>query len=62
MFLISKEPIRFILCANHDGTFRSVCMDCFVTLSSNRREEELIEAKQKHICEPWMLETKDTAE
>jgi DNA-binding NtrC family response regulator len=52
--LISK---RFIHCTNHDGTFRSVCMECFVAVSSNRREEELIEPEQKHICEPWMLET-----
>ncbi len=57
MFLISKRFIRFIHCANHDGTFHSICMNCFVTVSSNRREKELIEPEQKHICEPWMLET-----
>lgn len=57
MFLTSKGLIRFIHCDNHDGTFRSVCMDCFVTVSSKPREEDLIEPEQKHICEPWMLET-----
>ena len=57
MFLIAKGFIRFIHCANHDGTLRSVCMDCFVTVSSKRREEELIEPEQAHICERWMLET-----
>jgi CheY-like chemotaxis protein len=57
MFLIAKGFIRFIHCANHDGTFRSVCMNCFVTVSSKRREEELIEPEQRHICESWILET-----
>jgi len=53
MFLISKG---FIHCTSHDGTFRSICMDCFVTVSSKQREEDLMEPEQKHICEPWMLE------
>ena len=57
MFSISKRFNRFIHCSNHDGIFRSVCMDCFVTVSSNRREEELLEPEQRHICEPWLLET-----
>ncbi len=55
LFLISKRFIRFIHRANHDGSFRSVCMDCFVTVSSKRREEDLIEPEQNHTCEPWMV-------
>jgi CheY-like chemotaxis protein len=54
---LSRGFIQFIHCANQDGSFRSVCMDCFLTVSSKRREEDLIEPEQKHICEHWMVET-----
>ena len=52
MFSISKRFNRFIHCSNHDGIFRSVCMDCFVTVSFNRREEELLEPEPSTLASP----------
>ena len=36
---------------NSDGSFDSICLNCFVTLANARTEPELLEYDKRHICE-----------
>jgi hypothetical protein len=35
---------------NADGTFDSICLDCYRTVSSANREEDLLKGEKKHSC------------
>ncbi|HKF50276.1 MAG TPA: hypothetical protein VKB38_23140 [Terracidiphilus sp.] len=39
---------------NPDGTVDSICCDCFATVETANREEELKESEQGHVCDPWL--------
>jgi hypothetical protein len=49
--LISFYPHRI----NRDGTYDSICLTCFATIASARREEELKEPDRNHVCRPATL-------
>jgi hypothetical protein len=35
---------------NKDGSFDSICLECFATVASHRTEEELKEEDKRHVC------------
>jgi hypothetical protein len=35
---------------NRDGSFDSICLNCFVTVASRGVESELSELEEKHFC------------
>ena len=40
---------------NKDGTFNSICLNCFATVASNMTEEELKEQDKEHVCVKSLL-------
>jgi hypothetical protein len=40
---------------NSDGSFDSICLNCFTTIASARTEQELLESDKRHICKPSAL-------
>jgi hypothetical protein len=49
--LISFYPHR----VNRDGTYDSICLTCFATIASARREEDLKGLDKAHVCKPATL-------
>jgi hypothetical protein len=49
--LIAFYPHRH----NKDGSYDSICLTCFATVSTARTEPELVAHDIKHICEPWNI-------
>jgi hypothetical protein len=37
---------------NRDGSFDSICLNCFATLATAKTEAELLEFDKSHICQP----------
>ncbi len=35
---------------NKDGSFTSICLNCFGTVASHKTEEELQEEDKRHVC------------
>jgi hypothetical protein len=40
---------------NKDGSFDSICLECFATVASHLSEEELKEADKNHACMSSLL-------
>jgi hypothetical protein len=40
---------------NADGTFESICINCFLTVGHARSEAELAESEENHICDSSFL-------
>src|SRR3982074_2536226 len=40
---------------NKDGSFNSICLQCFATIASHMTEEELQELDKHHVCEKSIL-------
>jgi hypothetical protein len=40
---------------NKDGSYDSICLNCFVTVASRKSEAELIEFDKVHVCEYSVL-------
>lgn len=34
----------------------STCERCFLTVAAAKRENELRQAEQNHVCDPWLME------
>ena len=51
-------PIQntFVRRSTGHRTVESTCKRCFLTVAIAKRERELDQAEQRHICEPWLLE------
>jgi hypothetical protein len=49
--LISFRPHR----KNRDGSYDSICLVCFATIASARREEDLRGPEKSHVCRPATL-------
>jgi len=49
--LISFRPHR----KNRDGSYDSICLRCFATIATARREEDLIGPDRGHVCRPATL-------
>jgi hypothetical protein len=41
--------------SNRDGSFNSICLNCFVTVGDHRTEEELVKMDAQHICKSTPL-------
>lgn len=50
---------QFMHRANPDGKFDSICKECFVTVAAGRREVDLEDAEQSHVCNPWERERRE---
>jgi hypothetical protein len=37
---------------NRDGSFDSICLNCFATLATAKTEADLLELDKRHICQP----------
>jgi hypothetical protein len=37
--------------ANPDGTFDSICLDCFRTIGTEKRETDLRRREEAHVCD-----------
>lgn len=55
--MTSKSSNEFFHRENRDGTFDSVCGECFATVASEKNEHDLKRAEEDHACDPWRLET-----
>jgi len=40
---------------NKDGSFTSICLNCFATVASHMTEEELKEQDKNHVCVKTIL-------
>jgi hypothetical protein len=47
---------RFSHRANKDGSFDSICHQCFRTVASKPHEAELIDPEREHVCEDRVLD------
>ncbi len=48
--------IKFSHRPNQDGTFDSICHQCFVTVASMRDEADLGRKERLHSCNPGIIE------
>jgi hypothetical protein len=42
--------IQFSHCYNSDGTWRSICPECYRTVAESREEADLRQAEWTHVC------------
>ena len=47
---------KFAHRANRDGTFDSICLQCFRTVASSANEAELGGPEGEHVCEDRILD------
>jgi hypothetical protein len=47
---------RFVHRSNQDGTFDSICRDCFATVQTAKTEAGLKLAERDHICDRMIVE------
>lgn len=41
---------------NQDGSFDSICPQCFATVAKTKDEALLAQFEREHICDPYMLD------
>lgn len=41
---------------NPDGTFDSICRECFITVATTQYESELASKERSHVCNPGLVE------
>ncbi len=46
-----SNPTKFAHRRNVDGSFDSICLQCFVTVQSGNEEEDLDVAEYIHVCD-----------
>ena len=44
-------PFPFSHRHNPDGTYDSICNKCFMTVGTKRKEVDLLEVEQSHVCD-----------
>ena len=44
---------------NPDGTYDSICNKCFMTVGTKRKEVDLLEVEQSHVCDEEDLDEED---
>jgi hypothetical protein len=52
-FIVSQMPgdQEFVHRQNRDGSFDSICTNCFQTVANKKVEAELEQIERDHICE-----------
>jgi hypothetical protein len=53
--MLEAFRIRFSRRRNGDGTFDSMCTQCFATVARSKREADLEEVEDAHFCRPGRL-------
>lgn len=56
MYGLNPRRASFAHRFNDDGTFDSICPQCFRTIAQTEREPDLQNAEDSHVCEPWLVE------
>jgi hypothetical protein len=51
MLAETKHPHR----RNSDGTWDSICKNCFLTIAHGRTESELAKSEKTHVCDSSFL-------
>ncbi|HKF50278.1 MAG TPA: hypothetical protein VKB38_23150 [Terracidiphilus sp.] len=49
---MDRTPVKFTHRDNGDGTFDSICWECFTTIATANCEGDLEKPEQSHACEP----------
>lgn len=49
----SSSDSQFLHRANRDGSFDSICKECFRTVATVKCESDLNVAERDHVCDPW---------
>lgn len=55
--MLSQSHHRFFHRENRDGTFDSICGECFATVASDQFKANLTKAEKNHVCAAWRIET-----
>jgi len=50
--MLSQLPAFYPHRRNSDGSFDSICLNCFATVANAGTEPELLEYDSRHVCEP----------
>ena len=53
----SGESDEFVHRQNQDGTFDSICLSCYLTVSSAPNESALVDDEAKHSCTTGIAHT-----
>ena len=53
--MISSVSDKFSHRHNEDGTFDSVCRDCFMTIATANVECDLDASEKRHVCDAGIL-------
>lgn len=53
---MATDSSQFVHRPNHDGTFDSICVRCFVTVATKFNEGDLEPSELNHDCDPKLLE------
>ena len=54
--MASLTPSTFVRRLTEHRTTESTCTRCSLTVATAKREEELDQAEQRHVCDSWLLE------
>lgn len=54
--MASLPPSTFVRRPIGHRTTESTCSRCSLTVATAKREQELDQAEQRHVCDPWLLE------
>jgi hypothetical protein len=49
--MLSRQVVFYPHRRNRDGSFDSICLNCFVTVATGKTEAELSEYDNRHVCE-----------
>jgi len=49
----SPVDSQFMHLARNDGTFESICKQCFYTVARVDLEADLLTPEAAHLCNPW---------
>jgi hypothetical protein len=51
--VVSPLESQFLHTVYNDGTFESICKECFHTVARVSLEADLEQAETDHVCDPW---------
>lgn len=54
--MASPNPSTFVRRPGAHRTTESICTRCLLAVATAKREEELDQAEQRHVCDSWLLE------
>jgi hypothetical protein len=52
----SPHERTYIHRAKINGTFESICWECFAIVATARQEADLVNAESNHVCDPRIVE------